>query len=349
MRRAELTDDVKFPALLPKNGHITKLVINYFHERCSHQGRTTTLNVLRSNGYWIISGSSSVSHCILNCIMCRKIPGSPQSQKMSDLPNERLEPPPPFTYCAVDYFGPRIVKERRKEIKRYGVLFTCMASRAIHIEVAHSLDPGSFINALHCFICHRGPICQLRSDQGTNFMGARKELKGALSGIDHTKLSTELLQHNCDWFTFKMNVPSASPMGGVWECPIRSVHNILAVLLGNNAKQLDDESLLTFMCDAESIVNSRPLSVESLQDPDAPTPLTPNHLLTMKSKAVLPPPGNFQDADRESRMRSQRVQHLSNTFWSHWRKEFLQYLQLHQKMVETTARSQRRRYCADQG
>ena len=165
-------------------------------------------------------------------------------------------------------------------------------------------------------------------------MGASKELKEALSELDHTKISTELLQHNCDWFSFKMNVPSASHMGSVWERQIRGVCNVLAALLSNKAKQLDDESLLTFMCEAESIVKSRPLSVESLQDQDAPRPLTPNHLFPMKSKVVLPPPGNFQDADNYSRKRSLRIQHLSNEFWFRWRKEFLQALQLRQKWLK---------------
>lgn len=123
-----------------------------------HQGRTTTLNELRFSGYWVIGGSSSVSHCIHNCVKCRKMRGSTQSQKMSDLPEDRLEPAPPFTYCAVDFFGPWINKEKRKELKRYGALFTCMVSRAIHIEVTRSLDTYSFINVLHCFICRRGPI-----------------------------------------------------------------------------------------------------------------------------------------------------------------------------------------------
>ena len=129
---------------------------------------------------------------------------------MSDSPEDRLYQEPPFTYRAVDYFGPWIVKEKRKELKRYGVLFTFMASRAIHLEVAHSLETDSFINALRRFICRRCPIRQMRSDQGTNFVGAKKELKEALGEVDHDKIGKELLQNNCDWYSFKMNVPSAS-------------------------------------------------------------------------------------------------------------------------------------------
>ena len=188
IRCADLNDETKFPIILPRDGHITKLLVQHFHEACLHQGRTTTLNEIRSHGYWIIGGTSSVSCYILSCVRCRKLRSSPQSQKMSDLPEDRLHQVPPFTYCAVDYFGPWIIKEKRKELKRYGVLFTCMASRAIHLEAAHSLETDSFINALRHFICHQGPIRQMRSDQGTNFVGVKKELKEALGELDHDKI-----------------------------------------------------------------------------------------------------------------------------------------------------------------
>ena len=138
-------------------------------------------------------------------------------------------------------------------------------------------------------------------------MGVKKELKEALGELDHNKIGKELLQNNCDWFSFKMNVPSASHMGGVWECQIRSVCNVQSVLLGTNGNQLDDESLSTFMCEAEAIVNSRPLTVDGLADPDSLAPLTPNHLLTMKSKIMLSPPGNFQNVDMYSRRHWRRV------------------------------------------
>ena len=95
---------------------------------------------------------------------------------------------------------------------------------------------------------------------------------------------------------------------------------VLSAPLDSNGAQLDDESFSTLMCKAEAIVNSRPLTVNPLSDPDSPSPLTPNHLLTMKSKIVMPPPGIFQDADKYSRRR--------------WRKEFLQSLQIRPKWVQ---------------
>jgi transposase InsO family protein len=137
---------------------------------------------------------------------------------MANLPESRLKPAPPFTYCAVDYFGPWLVKQGRKEVKRYGPLFTCFASRALHIEVSDSLDVDSFLHSLRRFIARTGPIREISSDQGTKFVGADNELKRAYKEMDDNRAKAELLKHNIDW---KRNPPAASHFGGVWERQIR--------------------------------------------------------------------------------------------------------------------------------
>ena len=208
-----------------------------------------------------------------------------------------------------------------------------MSSRAIHLESANSLDTNSFIDAFRRFTCRRGPIRQLRSDQGTNFVGARRELREALEEFDHERIKTELLKNNCDWFSFRMNVPAASHMGGIWERQIRTVRNVMSALLESNGTQLDDEAFRTLLCEVEAIVNSRPLSVENLNDPSL-EPLTPNHFLTMKTKVVLSPPGMFESTDLYTKKRWRRVQHLANEFWTRWRKEFLLSLQQRNKWKE---------------
>ena len=124
IRNASISYDVKHPVILPSKGHVTMLLVRHHHERISHQGRGITLNDLRSHGYWIIGGNSSVSRYISKCVTCRKLRGALEEQKMANLPEDRLEPAPPFTHCGVDYFGPFVIKEGRKELKRYGVLFT---------------------------------------------------------------------------------------------------------------------------------------------------------------------------------------------------------------------------------
>ena len=115
------------------------------------------------------------------------------TQKMANLPEDRLEPSDPFTYSAVDFFGPFYINEGGSEKKKCGVIFTCMASRAVHIETANTLSKDSFINAYRGFVGRRGSVRQLRSERGTNFEGARSELEAALAEMNDRKITAELL------------------------------------------------------------------------------------------------------------------------------------------------------------
>ena len=184
-----------------------------------------------------------IANHIKGCTTCRKLRSAPIEQKMADLPQDRLEPAPPISYSDVDYFGPWYVKEGRRMLKRYGVLFTCLNSRAIHIETAKTMDLNSFLNAYRRFVCRRGQVRQLRSDNGSNFVGARNELQKAFAEMDE-RIQQELLKDNCDWINFRMNPPYASHMGGVWERQIRTVRGVLSGILDQHGSQLDDESLI---------------------------------------------------------------------------------------------------------
>jgi hypothetical protein len=96
---------------------------------------------------------------------------------MADLPVDRVTADqPPFTNVGVDFFGPFFVKRGRAEVKRYGCIFTCLSTRAVHIEVAHSLDTSLFVYALRRFIARRGNPNQMRSDNGTNIVSGGKEI-----------------------------------------------------------------------------------------------------------------------------------------------------------------------------
>lgn len=150
---------------------------------------------------------------------------------MADLPEDSSDRLPRLTDYAVDYFGPFTIKEGRKEIKRYRVLFTCLASTAVHLETSTTLATGALINSLSRFICRSGPMRRLRSDQGATFVGAKHGLKSAVAELHNERIRRELLQENCDWITFIVNVPCSSYMGGVWELQIRSVRSVLSLLL----------------------------------------------------------------------------------------------------------------------
>ena len=190
--------------------------------------------------------------------------GPLQIQKMADLPVDQVKPSAPFSYCAVDFFGPFLIKEKRSEVKRHGVIFTCIASKGVHLETANSLSTSSFINALNRFLNRRRPVRQLRCDKGKNVMRAKNELKAALEELDQVRVQEYLVENVCEWIPFQVNVPYASHMGAVWERLIRTVRSTLETLLLSAGTQLDNEAFGTFMTEAECIVYSRPLSTNDL-------------------------------------------------------------------------------------
>ena len=322
LKRANDQFKVRHPAILSKNSYLSRLLALHFHTATAHQGRNFTINQLRSNGIWITGCRSIVSSVIHKCIKCIKLRGKTNIQQMSDLPKERLEPSPPFTHVGMDVFGPFIVKDGRKELKRYGLLFTCFALRAIHIEILDDLTTDSFINGFRCFQAIRGNVSTVFCDRGTNFIGAKNELNVE----DVTK---RLETFNCE---FRFNPPSSSHMGGVWERQIRTIRNVFSGLLQGASGRLDSTSLRTLMYEVMSIVNSRPLTTDSLENPQDPIPLSPNNLLTMKPGAsTSAPPGTFIKEDLYLQKRWRRVQYLANEFWTRWKREFLQNLQPRQK------------------
>ena len=158
LRRSFLNELNKHAIILPKGEKVSNLIIQLCHIRCAHGGRSATLNELRNSGYWIASCNAAVRSLLCKCVKCRRLRGRPGEQKMADFPVHRLAEAPPFTYCGVDMFGPFVIKQRRNEIKRYGTMFTCMTSRAVHFEITHSLNSDSFIQALRQVITRRGNI-----------------------------------------------------------------------------------------------------------------------------------------------------------------------------------------------
>ena len=286
------------------------------------------MNEIRSNGIWVLSLSSAVSSLIHKCVKCRRQRRPLEDQKMANLPMDRVEPSPPFTYCGMDCFGPFMIKEDRREMKKYAVIFTCMNSCAVHIEVLDDMTTDAFLNVLRCFTAIRGPVHQLRSDQGSNLVGARNELAAAIKEMNVNKIASHLRDQDGE---FLLNPPYSSHRGGVWERQIKTIRRILDHLLKDLAGRLDTSSFRTFLYEAMAIINRRPLSTQCLSDPLSPIPLTPNHLLTMKQRVYFPPPGCFTPEDIYARRRWRRVQHVVEQFWSRCRKEYLANLNTRQK------------------
>ena len=195
LNNSTMDECCKHPLLLPKGERITSLIIRHHHAITGHGGRRITLNEIRSSGYWIVGANTEVKRIIFNCITCRKLRGKVGEQKMANLPFFRSNEAPPFTYCGVDMFGPFVIKQRRSELKRFGAMFTCLASRAVHIEVTCTMNTDSFILALRRLMARRGNIRVLYSDNGSNFLGVQKELKKAFVEMNSEKIQPFLLEY----------------------------------------------------------------------------------------------------------------------------------------------------------
>ncbi|XP_071947928.1 uncharacterized protein [Antedon mediterranea] len=320
---SDLSFNAKHPIILSPKGPLTNLIIRYYHESVGHGGLAMTLNAIRQK-FWLVNGRSTVKGRLSKCVVCRKLLARPAEQEMARLPLERVSADkPPFCFVGVDYFGPIEIKRGRSLVKRYGCIFTCLASRAVHLEVSASLDTDSFLNAFRRFVARRGEPEKVFSDNGTNFQAGEKELRQALRSMNDGKIESFFHNRGCEWH---FNPPSASHYGGAWERLIRSVRRILYGILGQQT--VNEEVLTTVFTEVESILNSRPLTDVSF-DPKDDYPITPNHLILLRQGPGAPVSQGVSNSF--GRRRWLQVQHLASTFWLRWRKEYLPLLQKRQK------------------
>ena len=198
---------------------------------------------------------------------------------MAPLPLSRLKTSlRAFSRTAVDFIGPYITVQGRGKSrqKRYLCLFTCLATRAVHLEVAFGLDTSSFLNAFYRMVNRRGIPEEIYSDNATNFKAADKELKALLLQLDEDKIKESTSNKGIVWH---FTPPLASHFGGVHESMIKSAKKALNAILGN--ADITDEELMTALTGAEALVNSLPLTYQSA-NPHNDIPLTPNHFCTAK-------------------------------------------------------------------
>ena len=195
--------------------------------------------------------------------------------------------------------------------------------RAVHIEIAHSLDTDSFLCCLQRFMNRRGKPEKIYSDNGTNFTSGEKELKQCIIEWNTKKISKSRAQQHIEWH---FNPPAASHMGGVWERLIRSTKNILRKIL--HQQIVNDKVLITVMTEAERVMNDRPLIKASSDSKDNHV-ITPNSLLMMKQ--AVPGPIHTDVNVDYTRRRWRQSQHISNVFWRKWILQYLPCLQSRQK------------------
>ena len=194
LSRAPLPDESRHQIIVSKDSPLCVLLIRFFHEKSGHSGREYLLALLRER-FWLIRANTTAISVLSSCFQCKRRHGLAGEQKMADSPLPGVTPDqPPFTCVRIYYFGPFVFRQKRSLVKRYGAIFTCLALRAVHLEISHTLDTDSFMLALRRFIARRGQVKESRSENGANFTEAEKELPVMISGWNKAKIHDTLLQ-----------------------------------------------------------------------------------------------------------------------------------------------------------
>jgi hypothetical protein len=281
LNKAPLDDTSKNLIIISGKYNVAKLIIRHYHDLVKHQGRHYTEGAVRAAGFWIIGGKRQVLSIIFHCVTWRKLRRCTEHQIMADLPADRVTPGPPFSCVGVDTFGPWQVVTRRTRGgqahgKRWAIMFSCLTSHAVHIEVIENMTSSSFINALRRFIAIRGHVKEFRSDLGTNFIGSTENLGVDVINVEDRPIKEFLLNQISAWI---FNPPHALHMGGAWERMIGLTRRILdTMLMDKTVKSLTHEILSTFLAEASAIINSQPL-VPTSSDLEYPLFLLLTHFL----------------------------------------------------------------------
>ncbi|XP_033229696.1 uncharacterized protein LOC117181241 [Belonocnema kinseyi] len=221
---SELPQNQKHPILLPRKHHVTDLIIREKHLELKHAGSKATLYAIRER-YWTIDGRNAIGRIIHHCVTCFRAKPSIPSYTLGDLPASCLTFTRPFLNVGIDYRGPFYIKERRyrniKRVKSYVAVYVCMATKAVHLELVGDLTTEAFIGSLKRFFARCGKSKSMSSDNGTNFVGASRELKELhklVSSKQHNEIDDHFLQNQeIKWNLFLLDLHIFVGLGR--QCP----------------------------------------------------------------------------------------------------------------------------------
>lgn len=326
LRNANIEYNQKYPILLPQQHYLTRLIISTTHIETLHGGLKLTLATLRQQ-YWVPNSRTVIRSIIHKCITCHRYSAQSKNQLMSALPKARVNASKAFSHSGVDYAGPfnlRLSKHRgRGTYKGFVAVFVCMATKAIHIELASDLSSKSFLAAFKRFVSRRGFCSDIYSDNGTNFVGANRELKSMFEKTmtDISTTSAEILAIKGTKWHF---IPANSPhFGGLWEAAVKAFKHHLKRII--NQATLTYEEFNTLIISIEASLNSRPLCPMT-SDPNDMEALTPGHFLTGGPLNAVPEP-SVLEIQNNRLDRWKLLIKMHQDFWKTWSKEYLCELQ----------------------
>lgn len=311
---SHLSYDARYPVILPAGHCVTALIADSYHRTGAHCHTDRAINEMRKK-FVVPHIRREMNRVITRCQECKLRRTRPLRPEMAALPACRVAVHMrPFSYTGIDNFGPITVAIGRRREKRWGVLFTCLTTRAVYLEVVQSLSAASCMMALDSLAARHGAPVEYRSDNGTNF-------------VSSSKLYMDPDGQRPRW---KFNVPHAPHTAGAWERMIGLTKKILDNLRLD--KTPTEERLRWLLCRAEYLINSRPLTDVS-STAAADVAITPNDILF----------GQSSDRDFMGGPQDVGFNYLTTReadvqrFWERWTAEYLPKIAARPKWTSSPA------------
>lgn len=318
--KSEVSYSRKHPDLLPHSHWLSKLLVLHVHN-FGHTGVAATAAKVRAK-YWIMGVERIAKSVKYKCVFCRELDSKTERPMMADLPSDRIVPTPPFLNTCLDLFGPLTLKvSRNKTTKSYGVIFTCMTTRAVYIDLADSYSTSSFLLVLRRFMDIRGQPNVIHCDNGSQLIGADHELKKVVQGWDHKTLQEFCHSRKTTW---KFTTPKQPAVCA--EALIKTTKRTLRLSVADRSLYFNE--MQTVLFEAANLVNSRPIG-RIPNDPNDGKFISPNDLLLGRSSSEIPQ-GPFSETN-DPRVRFNFVQSIVTSWWKKWYRDVFPLLFVRRK------------------
>ncbi|GBN17173.1 hypothetical protein AVEN_29902-1, partial [Araneus ventricosus] len=282
--------------------------------------------------FWPLNGRNLCRKIVHSCVTCFKANPKISSQKMGDLPEDRVNPNFVFNSVGIDFAGPFYIKTKLRKrdppTKIYVCIIICLSTKAIHLELVSDLSSEALIAALKRFMARRGKCRKILSDNATNFVGTKNEINRLFKLMEQQDALFQnfLSEEEITW----SHIPPRAPHhGGLWEVGVKAFKFYFKRVVSNTC--LTYEEFLTILIQIEGLLNSRPLTPLSSEVEDLEI-LTPGHFLIGRPITAIPEPLMVELNDNRLN-RWQLLTKKVQTIWKHWSKNYLNNLQQRHKWM----------------
>ena len=308
---------VKCPMILTKKPYLSKLIVQTFHHDFGHPvSRNLAKSKVREAGYLILGLDSLFRTVESECFICKRLKNQPLEQQMAAIPGYRFEEPlHAFSKTGLDFAGPFSIKQGRakQRLKSYILVFTCLQTRAVHLEATLDQSTSSVMNAISRFVDMRGLPDEILSDNWKSFTSTNKELQSWVRDLDEGLIIRQEL-NTVNW---RFTPPYGPHHGGIYETMVKATKRAFHVLYVEEDLTMDE--FRTAVSRIAALLNSRPIAKVKVEN--ALTILTPNHFLFGRLGGAV----STEDLDHPVE-RWKRVVALVDQYWERFLLEYIPLL-----------------------